>query len=139
MKFLDTNIFLRYISGDDPVKAPACRTLLRRIESGDEVATTSESVIAEVAYVLRSNRQQYGVEAAEIGSFLRPILALPGLKIQNKETFLRAFDLWEAHPKLDFEDVLSIAHMERLGISEIVSYDREFDGVAEVRRVEPEA
>jgi predicted nucleic acid-binding protein len=50
---------------------------------------------------------------------------------------LRALDLYSTYGFLDFDDCLSIAYMERLGIAEIVSHDMDFDKVAEVTRTEP--
>lgn len=47
-----------------------------------------------------------------------------------------ALELYAAHD-LDFEDALAVAHMERQDIAEIYSYDRDFDGVAQVGRLEP--
>lgn len=49
----------------------------------------------------------------------------------------RALDLWEGYPALDFEDVVTVAHMERLGLTEVLSYDTDFDRIPMVQRVEP--
>ena len=54
MKFLDTNVILRYLTGDDPEKAEACYQLFQRVNSGEETLITCEAIIAEVVYVLRS-------------------------------------------------------------------------------------
>ena len=138
MKFLDANIFLRYLIPGDEAKARACLSLLQAVKTGRESVTTSESVIAEITYVLRS-KAHYGLTPAEIGARLRPILALRGLKLPNKRTFLRAFDLWDTYPTLDFEDALTVAHMERLHLAELLSYDKDFDGIPGIQRVEPSA
>ena len=104
--------------------------------TGREQATTAEAIITEVAYVLRS-RRHYDLTPDEIGARLRPLLILPGLRLTHKRTYLRAFELWEAHPLLDFEDLLSIAHLERLGLKEILSYDTDFDDIPTITRLEP--
>ena len=39
--------------------------------------------------------------------------------------------------KMDFENCLALAHMERQQLKEIYSYDQDFDQVAHVERVEP--
>ena len=136
MRFIDTNIFIRFFTGDDSVKAQACRQLLLRIEAGEERATTSESVIAEVVFVLRSKRH-YDIGASRVRDLFAPLLSLPGLHVQDKKRFLRALDLMASQPFLDFEDALSAVHMQRLGIDEIYSYDRDFDRVSDIVRVEP--
>jgi predicted nucleic acid-binding protein len=136
VKFLDANIFLRYLVADDNSKSGACLALFKAVQRGDEAVTTSESVIAEVAYVLRS-KAHYGLAPAEISARLRPLINLRALKLPHKRSFLRAFDLWDDHPALDFEDALSIAHMERLNVEVIFSYDKDFDAVDGVTRAEP--
>lgn len=136
MTFLDTNIFLRFLVISDVAKAEACRHLFRALESGDETATTSESVIAEVVYVLGSKRH-YGLEPALLRSRLAPLLRLRGLELPHRESFLLALDLYVQHAPLDFEDALTAAHMRRLGIKTLHSYDRDFDRIPGLRRAEP--
>ncbi len=137
MRFLDTNVVLRYLTGDDPAKAQACYELFQRVQRGDEELFATESVAAEVAYVLSSRRGHYRLGHAEIASRLHPILALRGVRLPQKLVCLRALDFFARHEALDFEDALALAHMERLGMTEIVSYDRDFDGIPEVIRSEP--
>ncbi len=137
MKFVDANIFLRAITGDDRVKAAACVALFRRAELGEEELTTCEAVITEVVYVL-SSRGVYRLSHAEVQSRFAPLLRLRGLRLPAKQVYLRALDLYAVHPGLDFEDVLAVAHMEQAGIDELLSYDRDFDRIAGLRRSEPE-
>jgi predicted nucleic acid-binding protein len=140
MKLLDANVFLRAlvkpVSEADSAKAQASAVLFQRLAEGKEEATTIEAIIAEVCYVLRS-RAHYGLSPSEIAQRLRPLLLVRGLRLTHKRTYLRALDLWTAYPRLDFEDVLLVAHQGRLGLEEIVSYDTDFDHVEGVRRVEP--
>ena len=70
-----------------------------------------------------------------LAALLRPLLTATGLQLADRAVYLRAIDLY-AQYDVDFEDALSVAHMERRGIAEIVSYDRDFDRIAEVTRVE---
>lgn len=140
MRLLDTNIFLRALvrsdSGQERAKAESCAALFERLASGDDEATTLEAVIATVCYVLRSPRQ-YGLAPSEIAARLRPLLLVRGLKLPSKRTVLRALDLWSTWPQLDFDDALLMAHAERLGGVEILSYDRDFDTIPDVVRMEP--
>ena len=96
---------------------------------------TSEAIIAEVVYVL-SSKQLYSLPRTEIRDLLYPLLLLPGLKLPYRKSYLRALDLY-ADQAIDFEDALAVAHMERLKIAEVLSYDRGFDRLAGIRRVEP--
>ncbi len=134
MKWLDTNIILRYLTGDDPAKAQACLALFQRVQRGDEELASTETIIAEVTYVLTT---QYKLDHGEIAARVRPLLALPGLKLTHKRVVQQALERYAESPQLDFEDALSVEHMERLGIREIVSYDRDFDRVPDITRQEP--
>lgn len=136
MRFLDTNVFIRYLTRDDERKAAACFELFQRVKHGDEQVTTCEAIVAEIVYVL-SSRATYGLSHAEVRARLSPLLALRGLKLSNKRVFQRALDVYADQPSLDFEDALLIAHMQRASGAQLYSYDRDFDRVSGVRRVEP--
>ena len=136
MHFLDANVFLRFITGDDPQKAESCRRLFKAMERNEVSMYTIDTVIAEVVYVL-SSKALYGLTHSEVRARLQPILSLPGLKLPNRRVLLRALTLYDLYA-VDFEDALSVAYMERLGIEKIVSYDRDFDRMEGVTRVEPD-
>ena len=136
MRFIDTNIFIRLLAADDETKSDACFRLFQKVQSGEEPVTTSEAIIAEVVYVL-SSPSLYNLSNEDIAARLAPIISLRGLQLRYKRTYLHALDLYSAQPFLDFEDALAVAHMDRQGISEIVSYDRDFDRVPRVKRIEP--
>ncbi len=136
MQFVDTNVFLRHLTGDDPRKAQACFQLLQKAQRNEITLTTSEAVIAEVVYVLSSSKQIYTLTRAEIRSRLYPLLSIPGLKLPRRKMYLRALDLYASYP-LDFEDALIVAQMEHQKMKEVYSYDREFDRVPGVTRLEP--
>lgn len=135
MRFLDTNIFLRYLARDDPEKAEASLILLRRIAAGDEEATTSEVIIAEIFYVL--TRGIYRESRSEVAERVKPMLDARGMRLTNRRVLLRAIDVYTQHSFLDFEDALTVAHMEAEGIEELYSYDQGFDRVEGVVRIEP--
>jgi predicted nucleic acid-binding protein len=65
MRFLDTNIILRYLTWHNPDQSQRAYTFLQRVEAGEIAATTTEAVIAAVAYVL-SSTVLYNVSRAEI-------------------------------------------------------------------------
>jgi predicted nucleic acid-binding protein len=136
VKFLDTNIFLRYLTRDDPAKADACRDLLARIDRGEEDGFTTESAIVEVIYVLQSPKQ-YALPREEIVQRLDAIFAMENLRIPMRAVLVKACQLYGLHPALDLADALAIAHMQRAGITEIYSYDRDFDRIPGITRIEP--
>lgn len=133
--YVDTNVFIRVLTGDDPEKAARCLALFQRVQRGEEILVTSEAVVAEITYVLTS-RTTYNIPRAAIATALRPILALPGLHIVGKEAVLGAIDLWE-RVTIDFADCLAIEHARRLDLDGIYSFDRGHDRVPGIRRLEP--
>jgi predicted nucleic acid-binding protein len=136
---LDANYFLRALvpptTPQDQPKAAEAIGLFRAIAAGDQDATTSESIIAEVAFVLTAPRH-YGLSPADAAGRLQPIIALRSLKISGKKRLLRALDVWIRDPRLGFVDALTVAYAERPGI-ELATFDSDFDGVAGITRYQP--
>lgn len=135
MRFIDTNIFLRHLTNDDLAKARRCFELFQKAKRNEISLTTSESVIAEVIYLLAS-KKVYNLNREEIVIRLRPLLNLPGLKVPYRNVFLRALEIYATYT-IDFEDALSKAHMERQKISDIYSYDADFEKLRGLIRIEP--
>ena len=137
MRFVDTNVFVRYLTLDDEDKFADCQSLFLLVENGQETLTTCESVIAEVVYVLSSSRTGYAMPRDEIVTRFIPVLSLTGLIVPNKHVYLEALNTYATSPGFDFEDAVAVAHMRDRGITEIVSYDRDFDSVSGIQRMEP--
>ncbi len=137
MFFVDTNIFIRYLTKDDPEKAAACYRLFEQAKQGEVEITTSESVLAEVVFILSSKRL-YNLGRQDVRVRLYPLLMLAGLKLRRRQMYLRALDLYSSNT-IDFEDALSVATMEQQKIAEIYSYHQDFDRMKNVavRRIEP--
>jgi predicted nucleic acid-binding protein len=135
MQFVDTNIFLRYLTRDDPEKARACLELFQRSARGEVTLFTTETIIAEIVYVLSSPRL-YNLSREDIRQRLMPLLTLSGLRMPNRAVVLRALELYEDQP-VDFEDALAVAHMEQQGIDAILSYDHDFERFPQISRIEP--
>jgi predicted nucleic-acid-binding protein len=97
--------------------------------------TTSESIIAEVAYVLTSPRS-YRIPRIAVATALRPLFVDPGLQIDHKAAVLSALDLW-SNSSLDFADCLAAARIRHANLNGIYSYDRHCDRIPDIWRFEP--
>ena len=84
MRFIDTNIFLRYFTRDDEEKAQDVLALLKRVERNEEKVITSPLVIFETIFTLESH---YKVSRKEIKGLIQTILNLRGLYLDHKEVF----------------------------------------------------
>lgn len=135
MIFLDANVILRYLTKDLPDKAARCLALFQAADRGEVQLYTSEAIIAEVVYVLSSPRL-YNLPRPRIRELLLPVIEIRGLKLTSRQLYHDALDIY-ASQKVDFEDALAVAHMKAMGMKQIASYDRHFDGFEGVTRVEP--
>jgi uncharacterized protein len=118
--FVDTNLFIRYLTNDDPAKADRVEQLLKDAATGKVRLLTAEMVIAEVVWVLES---AYGLKAAEIAPLVRAILATPGLEVINGALVEQALVHYEAK-SIDFIDGYIVAVMEKNGLNGLFSFDR---------------
>ncbi len=135
MHFVDTNVFIRYLTKDDPDKAEACFELFKQASSKQIALTTTEAVITEVVYVL-SSKKTYNLTRDEVRIRLYPLLSVPGLQLSQKQTYLHALDLYATY-NIDFEDAVIVAQMEQQKINDLYSYDRGFDQIPGIDRHEP--
>lgn len=136
--YIDTNIFVRFITADDEIQSPQSYEIIKKLSTGELEAITNEAVIAEICYVLSSKKLPYQLTHEEIKERLIPVLSLRGLRIEHKRILFDALDVYAAYPPLDFVDALNVAHMNDEGIEPIISYDHHFDQIAHVNRQEPE-
>ena len=132
--FVDTNLFIRYLTNDDPIKADRVEKLLTEARAGKVQLVTAEMVLAETVWVLESG---YGLPRARIAHLVRAILATPGIDVVNGALVFRALELYET-AKIDFVDGYIAAVMERRGISEIFSFDKKhLSRLSNLERREP--
>jgi len=118
--FVDTNIFIRYLTNDDPTKADKVELLLNKAAKGKILLITTEMVLAEVVWVLESF---YALKNTTIGPMIQAILATPGLEVINGSLVEKAIDHYLTH-HIDFIDGYIAAVMEQKKIDEIFSYDK---------------
>lgn len=135
IQFIDTGIFLRYLTKDEQ-RYQACLTLFQQAERNQVSLLTSETVIAEIVLVLSSSKY-YRLARQQIQAALSRLLLLPGLKVANRNIYLRALVLYTQHLSLDFEDCLLIAYMEQMNVQQVYSHDQSLDHITTIQRLEP--
>jgi predicted nucleic acid-binding protein len=132
-RFLDTNILIRYLTNDDPVKAILVFTLLDRVAEGTEQVVTTPLVVFETVFLLQ---RTYKLGKAEIREKIADILSLQGVQLAERALCLTALDYY-VEQNISYADAYNAAWMRGEGIAEIYSWDREFDRVAGLTRIEP--
>lgn len=134
-RFLDTNILLRYFTKSDPDKAERARALLERVERRDEKVITSALVVFETVFTLQ---RTYKVARSQVREMVRDVLSLPGVQLSGKALCLQALDIYGTH-NIPFADAYTAAYMQARQLTDIYSWDEDFDRLPEITRIEPAA
>jgi predicted nucleic acid-binding protein len=131
---VDTNVIVRFLTGDHPVHSPRSRKLFGRAAAGDLSLVVTDLTLAETVWVLQS---VYSLDRDAITAALKDLIEFAGIEVQNKAILLSALRNF-AQTDVDFVDAYhaAVATTEPLGIA---SFDRDFDQFAGVKRVEPKA
>ena len=133
--FLDTDVLIRFLTGDDLQKQAEAAALLQQVEAGALKVAAPETVIADAVYVLASPRL-YNVPRTRVRDLLTPLVRLPGFRVRNRRAVLAALDLF-ASQNLDFGDAMIVASMRQAGSRILYSYDTDFDRVPDITRRTP--
>jgi len=132
-KFIDTNIFLRFLTKDDPSKYDKCKELFKRAMEGKINLTTSSLVIAELIWTLLS---YYKVSKADVIEKVSIIVGTETIHIPEKDTIADALILY-SRENIDYIDSYNAVFMKQNGLNEILSYDSDFDVIDGIKREEP--
>jgi predicted nucleic acid-binding protein len=132
-QFLDTNIFLRHLLGDIPEQSQRASTYFSEIEEGRRRAHISDIVVLEIVFTLE---RAYKRTNTEIQSAVLPLLELPGILLPGKRKFREVFMLY-IEKNISFADAYHAVSMQKLNLTEIVSFDRDFDKLPTIKRIEP--
>jgi len=114
MLAIDTNLIVRYLTGDHPEQSPKARSL---IDAEDVFVCTT--VLLETEWVLRS---AYGYTPAQIGTALTAFAGLPQVTLEDAPLAATAL-AWMANG-LDFADALHLA--KAAGCAAFISFDQRF-------------
>lgn len=109
--------------------------LFGRAERGEEEMTTSDAVLAEVAFILNSPRQ-YDRPPDDIAARPKAILLLRGFRLPQKRIVLRALDIWASYSNLGFVDALTASYAAEPGV-ELATFDSDFDDLPGITRYLP--
>ena len=114
MQAIDTNVVVRYLTGDDPGQAGKARDV---IDTGGVFVSTT--VLLECEWVLRS---VYGLSGEDVAAALKAFSGLPGVTVESPYLLREALD--RAEKGMDFADALHLgaaAHCQTM-----LTFDRSF-------------
>ena len=137
MRFIDSSVFLyafikpkRKIPRDVLELKKKAKNILIRVDEGEEVATTVVH-ITEIANILETH-----ISKTKSIEYVEAILSKPSIHIYDvdiasyTEALLKAKEYF-----IGINDALALVFMEKLGINEIYSFDKDFDKIKSIRRV----
>ncbi len=130
---VDANAILRLLVGDPPEMAEQARRLFDAVDRRDIQLVLEEIVLAEVVWVLESF---YGHPRAQIAEVLRSLLSHEGILVDDRALLLQALSTY-AHEGIDFADAVLTAKMQRRGLRELFSFDRDFDRIPSIEHRAP--
>jgi uncharacterized protein len=132
--FVDSAVLMYAAGADHPLRAP-CQRIIQRIQDGDLDGVTSAEVVQEIVHRYLSIRRPDLARriASDTLDLFAPVLPITHGCVR------RLPDLVGRYPALQARDLMHVATCVHEGITEIISPDRGFDEVAEVRRVDPVA
>ncbi len=132
-RVIDANVVLRFILADHPKQSAASRRLFERVVRGTECVRLPEIALCDVVWTLNSH---YKRPKTEVRQFVLDVLAVDGIVMERKAIARNAIDMFAAK-NIDFSDALIASEMAGNGDSEIYSFDRDFDRVGGLKRMEP--
>lgn len=114
MLAIDTNLIVRYLTGDHPTQSPRARSLI-----DSQPVFVAVTVILEVEWVLRST---YDHAPPEIARTLRTFSGLPTVNVEDGAIVSSALDLSEKG--MDFADALHLGKSAHC--TGFATFDRKF-------------
>ena len=137
MRFIDASVFLyaflkpkRHVSKEVLKLKEAAKNILTRVEKGEDVIITVVH-LSEVANILETYTSK--VKSVE---YVEAILSKPSIHVYdvNVASYVEAM-LKAKEYMIGVNDALAVIYMERLGINEIYSFNRDFDKIKWIRRI----
>jgi predicted nucleic acid-binding protein len=131
--FVDTSVIMYAAGADHPLRA-SCVAVITAVDEGGLEAVTSAEVAQEILHRYLAIRRPDIADALARSTLdtFAPVLPITHALMR------RVPDLARRYPALSARDAIHVATCIHEGITEIVSTDRGFDQVAEVRRIAPE-
>jgi len=118
----------------DQERADECEVFLNKVKMGLLKAVTTGFHIDSILIIM----ENYGKSPSDLKTFLSSLLSYKGLEVYLLSILDRiSATRWMDELKLDLDDAIAYHVMKRLNIDTIVSYDRHFDSIKDITRLEP--
>jgi len=130
--FVDSNVFLELEL--DQEHADECEAFLNKVRKGVLRAITTSFHIDSILIIM----ENYGKSPSDLKIFLSSLLGYKGLEVYPLSILDQvSATRWMNKLNLDLDDAIAYHVMKRLNIDKIISYDRHFDSIKDIMRLEP--
>jgi predicted nucleic acid-binding protein len=129
---LDTNVFLRFLLKDHDVLSPRATEFFRKLNSGQVTVDLGEISLFEVVFTLH---RQYKRGRTEIAETVSDFISHPSVRFPQRDRALTALSIFDSN-NVDFGDAY-IAALALESDGRVISFDRDFDRIPGLTRVEP--
>ena len=119
---LDTNVILRFLTGEPEEQAERARTLFEQSESGVLTIRILPLVIAEVVFVLTG--KHYQMDRADVVEALILFLENPSFDVSDRDSLIRGLRIFKQH-NIDYADAYLAAEAQASDCG-IASFDQDF-------------
>lgn len=130
---VDANVILRFLVGEPADQFARARRLFSAVENGREKIYLEDAIFAEIVCVAMT---QYGHNRDRVTRSLWQLLEAEAVRAADKEALRASLVLFE-QLNVDLVDALLAAKALRRGEPEIWSFDRDFERIPGIRRLEP--
>ncbi|MCL4390269.1 MAG: PIN domain-containing protein [Patescibacteria group bacterium] len=130
--FADTNIFVRYYLKDDEKLSPLAQKIIQNCLNGKYSLVICAVTLLETVWILGSFYKQ---PKDKLVNFLENILEIKNLTVADQDLTKTMFLTYRS-TNVDITDSYFSALMDQEKIKEIFSFDRDFDKIPSIKRLE---
>jgi len=129
---VDTNVLVRFFTGQPPDMAAKAKALVAEADAGDVVLEVLPIIVAETIYTLESF---YGMDRKNVAGKLLAFLLSRNVKPHERD---RVIDALQRHRDytIHFADAYLAAASAELKFT-VASFDRDLDKFKDIKRHEP--
>jgi len=129
--FLDTSVFIRFLTQDDAIKYDECKILFEHIQEGVLRPYISQVVILEIIFVLT---RLYSFPKQQVLEAMKEVHQLRNITVIEKTDTKKALSLFSIHA-IKYQDCLIATQLP--SNTTLVTYDKDFDKLTHIDFVTP--
>lgn len=120
--YADTNIFIRYLTGEPKEFAERVFGFFKKMESGIYKLYVCDMVVSELVYVLE---KVFELSKKEINEKVKALMLKKNIIMENKQIIFKSLDAYRDH-NVNFVDAYIYCHLLRKRANKVFSFDEHF-------------